>query len=234
MLPIINNQRKVVKFPITGKEYEIRPYLVGEEKALLIAAESKNEDDIRNAVSNLIKSCVTNEKLEISNLSSIEMEFLFLEIRKISSDEVVQIGLKHKCEEVNTIEVNLNAIKVTEMIDPVIVLDEEKQVGVKMRIPTIDMIEKSKGKTNFEQGLNLVINSIESIFTKDEVYKTSDITKEELDNWVNHLNEKQLRKMIEFVEKFPQLFLDVEYTCKKCQEKVQTRISGLSNFLASA
>ena len=229
-LPLINTYKKTIVFPVTGKEYEIRPYLVGEEKALLIAAEGKDPVESRNAIKNLIKSCVT-EKIDINQLNSTEMEFLFLEIRKLSADQKITVSLEHSCGQTNQVNIDLNDIKLSEGTSSTIILDEQKKIGVKMRIPSIETIEKIEGKTNFERAFNLIVSSIESIFTEEEVYLAKDSTRAELSAWVDNLSDIQLKKLSDYLENSPKLILNVNYTCSGCGEDHSEVIEGLTNFL---
>ena len=229
-LPLINTQRKIVKYTPTNNEYEIRPYLVGEEKVLMIAAESQDEKEMQNAIKNLINSCIT-DGVEIDKLTTGEIEFLFLEIRKISADQNIEVGLTHtECDTVNKVDINLDDVKISEEKDKTIILDEKTKTGVKMKYPTLEILNNIDEKNSIEKGLILVGKCIDMVFNETETFPTANLSNEEIKNWIEHLNESQLEKIMKFFDDMPHLFLDVKYTCSGCGKEVVENVKGITSF----
>lgn len=233
MLPVLNVYKQKIEIPVINKTYTIRPYLVGEEKGLLMAFESKDEKLILNAVKNLIQNCI-EEKISIDEMSTFELEFIFLQLRKISVNNIVEIGLKHQndteCDHVQKVQIDLDQLKHTGKLNNKIVLDVERNIGVLMKMPTSKMLSKTYS-TETEKVFGLIQNCISAIFDNKEVYYTKEISEEELTQWVNSLNNNQIKKIAEFFSTLPSLYYDVEYKCDKCGKIEKIKLEGLNNFL---
>ncbi len=230
-LPVLNSYKKSVTSPVSNRLFEIRPYLVGEEKALMISAESEDPNEIRDAIFNLISACVTGGITK--KISSFDLEFLFLEIRKLSADQITRIVLIHeKCEGRNEVDVDLTNIVASDIPEKVIMLDKEKQIGLKMKHPFMDdLLEIDKSNvSNVEKGFIVMAKSIECVFQGDEIF--NEFTQEELLGWLDGLNDAQLGKISSYVNNMPSLKMDVEYQCTGCGETVKQEIRGIQNFLA--
>lgn len=231
-LPLLNTMKQIVVMPITKKEYRIRPWLVGEEKGLLLAKESDSDETKRQAIVNLIENCVEGVKFE--DLSPFEFEYLFLQLRKISVNNVVEIGLKHDCGHIQKVEIDLDDDLYVEgsYENKKIILDKDLSVGVLMKEPTAKHFEKmSQIEKKTEKAFYLLRNSIDKIFDKDSVYDPKDFTAEQLDEWINSLNRDQLNSIYAFFEGLPQVSIAVEYTCDKCGGHKKEVIKGLDSFL---
>lgn len=232
----MNVIKQKITIPIVNKEYTIRPYLVGEEKGLLIALETKNDETIQRAVKNLIQSCI-EEKVNIDELSYFEIEYLFIQLRKMSVNNVVDIGLKHlhnpECKHVQRIQFNLDDFKTEGKIETKILLDEEEGIGVVMRLPTAKLMSK-KYENNTSKIFGLIEGCIESIFDRENIYPTKDVSPEELTNWVNQLSNTHIKKIAEFFNNLPMLCYNVNYKCDACGKEESAKIKGLSNFLSYA
>lgn len=232
-LPILNVAKQRVTVPFLNKTYTIRPYLVGEEKALYMALESKDEKILIEAVKNMISACI-EEKINIDDLSSFEIEFLFLQLRKISVNNVIEIGVRHRhnetCGHVHKLEISIDDIGYDGKTENKIVLDADNSIGVVMRPPTLKMATKSYSSET-EQMFGIVLNSIEAIFDSSEVYKTSDIPEKELSDWLNQLNNNQFKMLIDYIQNLPTMYYDIKYTCEECGEVEEQRVEGITNFL---
>lgn len=233
-LPVLNTMKQKITVPVINKEYTIRPYLVGEEKALLIAMESKDIAMTTQAVKNLISSCV-EEKINVDELSSFETEFIFLQLRKISVNNVVEVLLTHpnddsECKHAQRVAIDLDSYKTKGEVQNKIILDEDKKVGVVLKIPTNKILSKEYS-TNVERIFGLIESCITTIFDEENVYDVKDVSKEELTAWINSLNNVQIKKITDFFGNLPSLYYDVEYTCDKCHKKEKITIEGISNFL---
>lgn len=233
MLPVLNIYQQKIEIPVVNKTYTIRPYLVGEEKGLLMAFESKDEKLIIDAIKNLISSCI-QEKVSLDDMSTFELEYIFLQLRKISVNNIVEIGLKHQndseCDHIQKVQIDLEHLKCSGKMDNKIILDSERNIGVLMRMPTSKMISKTYSSET-EKVFGLIQNCISAIFDNKEIYYTKEIPEDELTKWVNSLNNAQVKKIAEFFGTLPSLYYDVEYKCEKCGKVEKIKLEGLSNFL---
>ena len=235
-LPLLNSIQNEITLPISKKTIKIRPYLVGEEKSLLIAYETKEEKAIVDAVKNLIKSCILEGDVRVETLSMIDIEYIFLELRKLSVDQIVEIKISHKdneeCDHFQKVKIDLNKVELTGTLERKIILDEDKKIGVLMKAPSLDIAENLKSKSVVEQGFEMLRSCILAVFTEKEVMKLSDFSKEEIDKWINNLNKQQLEKIYSFFNNMPYLKYDLEYTCDKCGKIEKRELRGLQSFLS--
>jgi hypothetical protein len=228
-LPSIATPHFSTTIPSTGQEVEYRPFLVKEEKILLMALEGKDQKEITKATENIIQSCIITD-IDINKLATFDIEFLFLRLRGKSVSEVVELKIGHTndndCKHKMDIEVDLEDINIQgEISDGKIMLDDT--IGVKMRYPglkDIHILEEQTSKSMFE-----VINScIEYVYDKDNVY--NEFTKKEIKDWVETLSQKQFEKLTNFFKEIPKLAHDVEWTCPECGEKDSIKLEGLQSF----
>ena len=220
--------------PSTKKKIKYRPFLVKEEKVLLIALESNDEKNIREAVVQLLKNCIQS-RLKVENLSIFDLEYIFLNIRAVSVGEEVQ--MKITCSDDNETEVgyNLNLQDVTvnfpEGHSNKIMLTDT--TGVIMKYPSFDRFVDAnfagKGVTQ-ENVLNIIAESIDQIFQGEEVFDESTTSKKEFLQFVESLTNEQLIKLQEFFETAPRLEHNFRITNPKTGVESDYTKSGLSNF----
>jgi hypothetical protein len=226
-LPTLSVPTFVATIPSTGQEVKYRPFLVKEEKVLLMAMEGRDKNEIRVAINEILKCCVQDE-VDFDKLPTFDIEYLFLMLRAKSVGEVISFKIGHSkgdCSHKVDIDVNLNEIKVEgEISDGKIMLDDN--IGLKLHYPTIVSLDNLSNKSH--DILGVVADCIELVFDEDEVYE--DFTKEELVEWLGNLNKEQYKKINEFLESAPKLSHTVEWTCPKCGEKDSMKIEGLYNF----
>ena len=169
-LPKMNVPRYKVNLPSTGDVLNMRPYLVKEEKVLMIALESNDPEQITQAVRNIIQSCYELESLDALTVFDIEMLFLQLRAKSVGEEMNIQVKCKNEeCGTMNPVSVNIDDIGISkpekEMNDTII-LDQEQGVGVKMKYPSVDVIGKiDPEKFNSVEGImDLIIDCIDTIF----------------------------------------------------------------------
>ena len=229
-LPLLVTPEFTTAIPSTGKEIRYRPFLVKEEKILLMAMEGKDQKEISNAVMKLLENCIVSKDVQVTKLTTFDIEYLFLKLRGKSVGEVVELNLGHmnnnKCEEKTPIQLNLDEIKVTGKIsDGKIMIT--KDVGVKMRYPSLKDIIGTDLEDD-ESGYNLVQKCVEYVFDKDEVY--SDFSEKEMKDWIESLGQEQFKKMADFLQKMPKLSHKVKWKCKACGEEESLTLEGLQSF----
>lgn len=240
-LPKIDLPLYSTTVPSTGQKTTYRPFLVKEEKILLMALEGGVEEEIHNATLQIIQNCVAD--VDVEKLSSFDVEWLFLQIRIRSIGEKTTLRFKHKngvnkkgedCKHIQEVDVDLTSIQIQgEIKPPVIMLTDT--IGMKMRFPTMrESLEISRtvegGKV--ERTLETVRTCIEMIFDGEEMYPAKDSTKEELQEFLDGLNSEQFKKIQDFFLNMPRLKQKLTYTCEKCGEVTRYPVEGLSSFFA--
>ena len=229
-LPSLATPQFSTKIPSTGQEVEYRPFLVKEEKVLLMALEGGDQKEISKATQNIIKSCVLSD-INIDKLATFDIEYLFLKLRGKSVGELVELQLGHsdsECDHKTEIQINLDEIEVVgDISDGKIMIDDK--IGVKMRYPGIDDIAGLE-EQNTESMFSVINNCVEYVFDEENVY--SDFTKKEIEEWTGNLSQNQFEKLTDFFQSIPKLSHTVEWTCEKCGEKESVTLEGLQSFFA--
>ena len=227
-LPSIATPQFSTKIPSTGQEIEYRPFLVKEEKILLMALEGGDQKEIARATQNIIESCVITD-IDVNKLATFDVEHLFLKLRGKSVGELVELKIGHsdgECEHKTEVQINLDDIEVTgDISDGKIMLDDD--IGVKMRYPGIADVSQLD-EQNIEAMFDVINNCIEYVYDKDNVY--NDFSKKEIKDWTETLSQKQFEKITEFFQNIPKLSYKVEWTCSKCGEKDSITLEGLQSF----
>lgn len=234
-LPVIETPKYETKIPSTGKRIQYRPYVVKEEKILMIALESGDQKQIMQAVKDVISAC-TFDKIDPDLLSVFDLEFLFLRLRAKSVGEVSKVNLKcQKCQKPVTVDINLDQVVVDTSDMPESKIQLTDTIGVNMCWPRVDLIaelsvsENDPNKLAFE----IIIGCIESIFDDKREYPAKEHTKDELVRFVESLNQSQFIKLQKFVERMPKLEHTVKYHCVDCKTSQDFTIRGLQNFFSS-
>jgi hypothetical protein len=222
----------MVELPSTGEKISMRPYLVREEKVLLVALESKDAMQIQQAVRNLIMSCCDIK--DVGKLTSFDIEFLFLNLRAKSVGEKIKIGMKcEECETMNDIEINIDDIKVSNLdVEKTFMLDQQKKIGMTLRYPTMDSLENiDLNKLDTVQGLmDLVVASVDTIFDDDNVYNADEETKEDLVDFVESFGSEQFKMIQDFFTNVPAMSYEDTFCCTNCQHENTIGLKGLQSF----
>lgn len=227
-LPSIATPEFITTIPSTGQEIRYRPFLVKEEKILLMALEGKDQKEITNAIVRLLDSCILDE-VDVSKLATFDIEYLFIQLRGKSVGEVVELTLSHtesECKHRTKYNINLDEIKVQgDIKDGKVMITDE--IGVKMRYPTI--IGASGVSVDNTNGVfELIAGCIEFIFDSENVY--SDFTPKEMDEWLGHLSQSQFKKISDFFEGMPSLKYNLKWKCESCGEEDEILLEGLQSF----
>ena len=237
-LPKLNVPVYEAILPSTEKVIKYRPFLVREEKLLLTAQES-GEDAVLPAVKQIIKNCVQGE-LDVDNMPIFDIEFLFLRLRAKSVGEEVTLGLKpwgcpnnegELCEKTTKVNINLEDVKVIkdEKHSSKVMIDDV--IGIKLSYPDMNKLGKMGTEiTSASEGMKVIKDCIDMIFTKDETYEKGSFTDKELDEFLDSLNTQQFMKIKDFFDTMPALKHTVKYKCETCGEEKETTIQGLNSF----
>jgi hypothetical protein len=231
-LPILTAPKYDLRLPSNGKLIEYRPFLVKEEKILLIAQESKSSRDMVSAMKDIVKAC-TFDKVDPNSLTSFDLEFIFLKLRAKSVGETSSVKLKcSECSEFNPVDIDLDGVEMNPVSSEPVNIMLTDTVGITMRyIRVRDLANISDDKK--EQSdliIETVIASIHSIFDDSGVYLTDDSSKTELLAFVNSLSRPQMSKIEEFIQTTPKVEVDVAFKCEKCEHDNEIKLSGIQSF----
>ena len=228
-LPKLNTPVYETILPSTEKVIKYRPFLVKEEKILLTALEDTTGKSLPSAIKQILNNCIQS-KLNVEELPTFDIEFLFLRLRAKSVGEKVTIGLKcEKCDNVVQVDLNLEEVKVHKKKNHSTKIMLDDVVGVKMRYPNVYSLDSSEGNET-ENGMNILKNSIDMIFTEEETHERGSFTDEELDDFFDSLNSKQFQKLKDFFDNMPVMKHDIKYKCEKCEKDNKTTLQGLNSF----
>ena len=242
-LPKLNVPVYEAILPSTESVIKYRPFLVKEEKILMTAMEAKDNATMQTAVKQIITNCV-QEKINVEELPTFDIEFLFLKLRSKSVGEEVTLGLKpwpcpqnegDLCKFTTEVKINLEEIKVekSEKHTNKIMLNDE--IGVIMSYPNLSLMKDFKEiSSESEIGMKLMKDSIRMIFTEEETHERGSFAEEELDEFIDSLTSEQFAKLKDFYDTMPQLTHVAKYTCNTCGEEKETTIQGLESFFGSA
>jgi hypothetical protein len=235
-LPKLTTPTYELEIPSTDEKIKYRPFLVKEEKILMMALESKSSADITQAVKDIVMECTFN-KVKIDAMPMFDVEYIFLSIRSKSVGEVSKLRLLCPDDEKTyaDVELNLNEVKVQVGDNHTNKIDLGNDMGMIMKYPTIDSFSESGIKDiNPSNMLDVISTCILQIFEKkgEKVYDTKDQTKQELTEFIESLNTKQFKDVQNFFETMPKLKHDI--TIKNPKTKVESKITlaGLNDFFA--
>jgi len=245
-LPTITVPQYVLNLPSTNKELKYRPFLVKEEKILLIALETENEREIINAIKEIVASCIYGD-VNINEMPTFDIEYIFLQLRAKSKGEIIDLRYEcPKCKAEIKVNVDINDIQVTKFPEYDKKISFNEEIGVIMKYPTLDTqgdtFDMGKEGKQVEGIFNLVASSIDLIYDKENTYPVKDHTKEELDNFINSLTDPQFQKMTKFFDTMPVLKHEVKMKCpgpkptkkgqkkKTCDYVEEQTLSGLQSF----
>lgn len=229
-LPKLNTEPKyTITIPSTGKQTRFRPYLVKEEKVLMLAMESQDEKQILDAIADTIAACV-EDNIDKKKLTTFDIEYLFTKIRAKSVGEVAHIGLKcSECEETNEVDINIDSIemKVSKADNMIQITDH---YTLEMKWPTINDIMGLPKEANPKTILSMLRVAMVALHTEDERLDLQEYSDEEIEEFLESMNTDQFTKIKDFVDNLPKLKHEVDYECKKCGHGNHIELEGMQSF----
>ena len=241
MLPKLDVPIYEVKLISTGKTIRFRPFLVKEQKLFLMASEATDPKETINTIRQVLKNCILDE-LDIDSLPTFDLEFLFMNLRARSVEEVVD--LKYKCNNIvkndkdeditctGSVEFKLNLLEIQPIKDPnhTNKIQLTENLGIALKYPSFDMIQKYEDKSESEIMSSMLVDCIDYIYDKDQIYYAKDTSREELVEFVDNLQQKDLEKIKVFFDTLPEIKKDVHFKCPKCSYEEDIQIKGLQSF----
>ena len=233
-LPKINTVLYDLELPSDGKKVEYRPFLVKEEKILLMALEGKDEKEMSKAIKQIITQCVSTEGFNVNKLAMVDLEYLFLNIRGKAVGDISTIEFKHECGETIKYDIDLSKVEIIKNKNYSDLVKITDDIMIRLKPPTIDNVIGAGNKNQIELVMEIVRECLVEIIQGDDVFSAQDHSKEELDEFLNSLSSGQFQKVQTYYESLPKMKQDIEYTCEKCGKTETETLEGLASFFASA
>ena len=227
-LPKIDAPTFMLELPSTKETIKYRPFTVKEEKILLMASQSGEEDDIANAVEQILTNCIMND-IDMQTLAPYEIEYLFLNLRAKSVNNVIE--LKITDDEDNNeyeISINLDDIKIKEQ-ERTNIIELSGNVSLIMKDPNYSTVKKFDKKTDDQKMNSILIECIDQILVGDDVILMKDHTKKEQEEFINSLSSKNMRSIEDYFYLMPKLSHDISYTREDGTEVTKT-LEGMQSF----
>ena len=235
-LPKIVTPSYELELPSTGETISYRPFLVKEEKVLLIALESEDTKEITNAIKAVIKNCVKTKGVKVETLPTFDIEYLFLNIRGKSVGEDIEVNLicpDDQKTEVKT-KINIDDIKIQKNDSHSNQIKIDENITMEMKYPSLEEFVKNNfdfnEKNQMDQSFDLISSCIDKIYTEDEVWATADCTKKEMNEFLESMNSSQFKDIETFFETMPKLKHTVKVKNPKTKKESEVVLEGLASF----
>ena len=235
-LPKISTPSYELVVPSTKKKIKFRPFLVKEEKVLILAMESQDNQQIANAVKDVIAACILTRGIKVETLSTYDIEYLFLNIRGKSVGEEVEVTIT--CPDDNETQVpsviNLDEIKVQMDDNHSIDIKLDDEYTMRMKYPSMDEFIKTNfavdGDVNVDDTFKLIASCVDQVYSEEETWAGADCTKKELSQFIESLNSKQFKSIEKFFETMPKLSHTVKVTNPNTKVESEVVLEGLQSF----
>ena len=237
-LPKIATPVYELELPSTGKTIEYRPFLVKEEKVLVIALESEDTKQITTAIKNVIKNCIKTKGIKVEELPTFDIEYLFLNIRGKSVGEEIEVNVTcpDDGETQVPVTINLDDIEVQKNDEHTNRIKVDDSIMMEMKYPSLDQFIKNNfdfnDKNAMDQSFELIATCIDKIFTEDEVWAVEDCSKKEIVDFLEQMNSSQFKEIEKFFETMPKLSHSIKVKNPKTKKENVVVIEGLAGFFA--
>jgi len=237
-LPKIATPTYELELPSTGETIKFRPFLVKEEKLLVIALESEDTKQITNAIKTVIKNCIETKGIKVETLPTFDIEYLFLNIRAKSVGEEIEVNLICPDDEETTVSVKINVddIKVQTNDKHTNKIKLDDHLMMQMKYPSLDQFIKNNfdlsDNSAINQSFELVASCIDTIYNNEEVWAAADVSKKELMEFLDQMNTSQFKQVEKFFETMPKLSHTVKVKNPNTEVENDILLEGLSSFFA--
>ena len=239
-LPKINTPTYELTIPSSGKKIKYRPFLVREEKILILALESEDTKQITTAVVDILSECVLTKNIDVTKLATFDIEYLFLNVRSKSVGETVDVNITCPDDGKTSVEmsINIDSIKVQKVKGHKSIIKLDDQYSMKLKYPSMTQFIES----NFESGqdggegsdidksMGMITSCIEMIYDNEESWDAADSSQKELEEFIEQLNSKQFKLIEKFFETMPKLSHKVKVTNPKTKVESEVVLEGLASF----
>ena len=238
-LPKINTPIYELVLPSSGKKVKYRPFLVREEKILIMALESEDQKQISNAIKTVITECIQTRGVKVDKMPTFDIEYLFLNVRAKSVGETVEVNVTCPDDGRTQVqmEIDIDAIQVQKNPDHTDIIKLDKDLSVKMNYPSMaqfieNNFEVDVNKPQVDQSLDIIMACIDQVYTAEESWDASDCTKKELKDFVESMNSKQFKDIETFFETMPKLQHTVKVKNPETKVESEVNIEGLASFFS--
>ena len=237
-LPKISTPTYELELPSSGKTIKFRPFLVKEEKLLVLALESDDSKEITNAIKAVLKDCIQTRGIKVETLPTFDIEYLFLNIRGKSVGEDIEVSVlcPDDGETYAEVQINIDEIKVTKDKKHTNQIKLDDKLMMEMKYPSLDQFVKSNFEFNesnqVDQSFELIASCIDKVYSEDEAWTTDDFTKKEVTEFLEQMNSSQFKEIESFFATMPKLSHEVQVVNPKTKKKSKVTLEGLASFFA--
>jgi hypothetical protein len=237
-LPKIATPTYELELPSTEQKIKYRPFLVKEEKLLVLALESEDTKQITTAIKTVIKSCIETKNIKVESLPTFDIEYLFLNIRGKSVGEEIDVNIICPDDEetIVPIKINVDDIQVQKNSEHSNKIKLDDSIMMEMKYPSLEQFIKSNfdlsADSTMDQSFELIGSCIDKIYTEEEVWVAADVTKKELMDFLDQMNTSQFKQIEKFFETMPKLSHKIKVTNPKTEVESEVVLEGLSSFFA--
>ena len=237
-LPKISTPTYELELPSSGQTVKYRPFLVKEEKVLVIALESEDNKQITNAIKAVLKSCIQTRGVKVEHLPTFDIEYLFLNIRGKSVGEELEVNVICPDDEETQVKttINLDDIQIEKDENHTKQIKLDDNLMMEMKYPSLEQFIKNNfdfdEKNQMDQSFELIATCIDKIYNEDEVWATADCTKKEVNDFLESMNSSQFKEIETFFETMPKLSHTIKVTNPKTKVESDVVLEGLASFFA--
>lgn len=238
MLPKIDVPIYELKLPSDNKEVKVRPFLVKEEKLLLMAVQSNDAKEIVNTTKQVINNCLLTESVNVDALPFFDIDYLFIALRAKSVGETVTVNFicnnkveDKECKGKFPVDIDIANVAIDKNPEISMEIKFHDDLIFKMKYPSYSLVRLLDDKADpMENKIKIIAASVERIFNKGQYFTTKDFTPEELREFIENLTHEQFKKLDEFVNNFPSFYIKAEGKCIKCGYQHSVRYKDFINF----
>ena len=237
-LPKIATPKYDLELPSTGQTIQYRPFLVKEEKLLVLAMESEDTKQITTAIKSVLKNCIQTKGVKVETLPTFDIEYLFLNIRGKSVGEEVEVSViaPDDGETEVKLTIGLDEIEVKKNDDHTKQIKLDDTLMMEMKYPSLEQFISSNfdfaEKNQMEQSFDLIASCIDKVYSEEEVWAADDFTKKEVKEFLEQMNSNQFKQIESFFETMPKLTHTVKFKNPKTKKENEIVLEGLSSFFA--
>ena len=240
-LPKINTPTYELTLPSNRKKVKYRPFLVREEKILVLALESEDQKQITDAIVQIIGDCLITKNVDVTKLPTFDIEYLFLNVRSKSVGETVEVNVTCPDDGKTKVETSINIDDIKDVKDKnhKLIIQLDDKYSMKLKYPTLDQFiennfdfEMAEAKESVSAAMSMLSTCIDMIYDQEESWDASESTKEELDEFIDQLNTKQFQEVEEFFRTMPKLSHKLKVTNPQTGVESEVVLEGLASFFS--
>ena len=238
-LPKISAPTYELVLPSSGKKVKYRPFLVREEKILIMALESEDTKQITTAIKDVLSTCILSRGIKIDKLATFDIEYLFLNVRAKSVGETVEVNVTCPDDGKTQVqmEIDIDSIKIQRDPEHTNIIKLDDNLSIQMNYPSLNQFIETNFDTNtdqsqVDQSLEVIMTCIGQVYNQDESWEASECTKKELKDFVESMNSKQFKEVENFFSTMPKLTHNIKVTNPETKVESTVVLEGLASFFS--